>query len=209
MGFSTCLKQPSSERLTTVGCGVRTSALQIGCKRFVACRGKKSDKLRFTAGSESSSARSPRCRTTWLSSSILLSAPCQRPTALIPATLPRSIHFFVSRLHQQSSECLIACLWQLRAPSSSKELSMGGSRLPGSLPVRAGFPCRPRSLQQHVAGVGDKRPGTVRSIRSVLRNLGGPCSAKNLRGPGRRCPVPVQHTASRLRSRRWRRNTER
>jgi len=144
-----------------------------------------------------------------LSFSVLVFEPCQRPTALIPATLPRSIHFFINRLLQQSSECLIVRLGQLRAPIPRKELAMGGSSFPGSLPVRARFPCRPRSLQHDVAGVGDKRPGTLRFIWSVLRNLSGPCPAKDLRRADGSCQVPIQHTASRLRLWRWRGNTER
>ena len=171
--------------------------------------GRSLTNLRFVAGRESLSVHLSQCRITWLSSSFLLFESRQRPTALIPATLPRSIHFFINRLFQQSSERLIACFGQLRAPSSRKELAMGGSSFPGSLPVRARFPCRPRSLQHDVAGVGDERPGTVRCIWSVLRNLSGPCPAKDLRGAGGRRPVSIQHTTGRLRSRRWRRNTER
>jgi hypothetical protein len=144
--------------------------------------GRSLTNLRFMASSESLSVRPSQCRITWLSSSILLFETCQRPTALIPATLPRSIHFFINRLLQQSSGCLIAYFGQLRAPSSRKELAMGGSSFPGSLPVRALFPCRPRSLQHDVAGVGDKRPGTLRFIWNVLRNLSGPCPATDLRG---------------------------
>ncbi len=202
----TIIVKTSYEPLDVVFAAAR---YRIGCKRFVACSRKKSDKFAFHGWQRILSARPYQCRVTWLSSSILLFEPGQRPTALIPATLPRSIHFFFNRLLQQSSECLIACFGQLSAPSSRKELAMGGSSSPGSLPVRARFPCRPRSLQHDVTGVGDKRPGTLRFIWSVLRNLSGPCPAKDLRKSDGRCQVPIQHTASRLRLWRWRRNTER
>jgi len=181
----TIIVKTSYEPLDVVFAAAR---YRIGCKRFVACSRKKSDKFAFHGWQRILSARPYQCRVTWLSS---------------------SIHFFFNRLLQQSSECLIACFGQLSAPSSRKELAMGGSSSPGSLPVRARFPCRPRSLQHDVTGVGDKRPGTLRFIWSVLRNLSGPCPAKDLRRSDGRCQVPIQHTASRLRLWRWRRNTER
>src|SRR6266436_10085819 len=126
-------------------------------------------------GSKYRTVRASDCiLTPELSFSVLVFEPCQPPIALIAATVPESSNLFFNRPLQQKRECLILRFWQVCLPAPRKRLALGRPCFPGSLPVRARFPCQPRPLQHDFAGIIDKGPGTLCFIRVARGSLGGP-----------------------------------